>query len=77
MSADGEQLVPVFVPALSAVLLNAEDKKGGPLTRDEVIRISISGHRDSAWSRNCNWSGGKRQSVRSELEMLVCWVRLL
>lgn len=39
MSDDGEELVPFFMPALSAVLLNAEDKKGEPLTYDEVIRI--------------------------------------
>ena len=35
MSAD-ENLVPLFVPALSAVLLAAEDKKGEPLAHDEV-----------------------------------------
>ena len=39
MSADDEQLVPVFVPALSATLLAAEDKKSAPLTHDEVTRI--------------------------------------
>jgi len=39
MTAGDEQLVPVFVPALSAVLLSAEDKKGEPLNHDEVIRI--------------------------------------
>lgn len=39
MTTDEEELVPVFVPALSAVLLSAEDKKGEPLTYDEVIRI--------------------------------------
>ena len=39
MSTDDEQLVPVFVPALSATLLSAEDKKGEPLTHDEVIHI--------------------------------------
>jgi uncharacterized protein YegJ (DUF2314 family) len=38
MSDDNEKLVPVFMPALSVVLLNAEDKKGEPLTYDEVIR---------------------------------------
>lgn len=40
-----EELVPVPIPALVAVLLNTEDKKGSPLTQIEVIRI-----RDSA---NC------------------------
>jgi len=39
MPTDDQQLVPVFVPALSATLLSAEDKKGEPLTHDEVIRI--------------------------------------
>lgn len=32
-------LVPVFIPALSALLLAAEDKKGSALTRDEVIDL--------------------------------------
>ncbi len=39
MTTDDEQLIPVFMPALSAVLLSAEDKKGEPLSYDEVIRI--------------------------------------
>jgi hypothetical protein len=39
MSEDAEQLVPVFIPALSAVLLNAEDNKGAPLTYEDVIQI--------------------------------------
>jgi hypothetical protein len=41
MSRDDEQPVwfPVFVPALFEVLLSAEDKKGEPLTYDEVITI--------------------------------------
>ena len=39
MATDDEQLLPVFIPALSAMLLSAEDKKGEPLTHDEVIRI--------------------------------------
>lgn len=39
MTTDDEELVPVFMPALSAVLLSAEDQKGEPLTYDEVIRI--------------------------------------
>jgi uncharacterized protein YegJ (DUF2314 family) len=39
MTDNDEQLVPVFMPTLSAVLLSAEDKKGEPLTYDEVIRI--------------------------------------
>lgn len=39
MSTDDNQLVPVFVPALAAVLIGAEDKKGAPLTYDEVIQL--------------------------------------
>ena len=39
MANDDEQLVPIFMPALSAVLLSAEDNKGEPLTYDEVIQI--------------------------------------
>lgn len=32
MTHEDEELVPVFVPALSALLLSVEDKKGEPLT---------------------------------------------
>jgi hypothetical protein len=38
MAAD-ELLVPVFVPALVAVLQQAEADKGEPLTEEEVIAI--------------------------------------
>ena len=38
-----DKLVPIFIPALVAVLLNREQAKGSPLTEDEVIKI-----RDSA-----------------------------
>ena len=34
-----EKLVPVFIPALVAILVNAEDKKGSPLSYEEVIDI--------------------------------------
>lgn len=34
-----EKLVPVFIPALVAILVNVEDKKGSPLSYDEVIEI--------------------------------------
>lgn len=34
-----EELIPFFTPALSAVLLAAEDKKGSPLTVDEVLEV--------------------------------------
>lgn len=36
---DDKDLIPVFMPALSAILINAEDKKGSPLDADEVIEI--------------------------------------
>ncbi len=36
---DDEELVPVFVPQLSVVLITAEDKKQRPLTNDEVIEL--------------------------------------
>jgi uncharacterized protein YegJ (DUF2314 family) len=39
MASEDEALVPVCIPALSAVLLHAEDQKGKPLSYDEVIRI--------------------------------------
>jgi hypothetical protein len=38
MAAEGEQLVPVFMPALGPLLIHAEDLKGEPLSHDEVIR---------------------------------------
>ncbi|MFZ6735165.1 DUF2314 domain-containing protein [Undibacterium sp. Ji42W] len=34
-----EKLVPVFIPALVAILVNVEDKKGSHLSYDEVIEI--------------------------------------
>ncbi len=39
MSTDNQELIPVFVPSLSAILVNAEDKKDTPLNHDEVTRI--------------------------------------
>ncbi len=39
MTDNDDELIPVFVPALGAVLINAEDKKGEPLTPDEVLSI--------------------------------------
>lgn len=36
---NSEELVPVFIPALVALLVHFEDKKGSPLTQDEVIAI--------------------------------------
>lgn len=40
---DAEELIPIPVPALVAVLLNKEKEKGSPLSESEVIDI-----RDSA-----------------------------
>lgn len=39
MAETKKALVPVFIPALGAVLLAAEDKKGSPLDQKEVITI--------------------------------------
>ncbi len=34
-----DQLVPVFIPALVALLIRAEELNGAPLTRGQVIAI--------------------------------------
>jgi len=39
IQADNEELVPLFIPALSAILLAAEKQKGAPLTKEEVLDI--------------------------------------
>lgn len=36
---DEADLIPVFIPALGAILIVAEDKKGEPLTMDEVLSL--------------------------------------
>jgi hypothetical protein len=36
-------LIPTFVPALVAILLNQEHEKGRPLTEDEVLEIRDKG----------------------------------
>lgn len=38
-SSKEPQLVPVFMPSLSALLVNAEGNKGAPLTEQEVLAI--------------------------------------
>lgn len=43
MESDNDDLVPVFMPALAVLLVHAEDKKGTPLTKDEVYSIRDSG----------------------------------
>jgi uncharacterized protein YegJ (DUF2314 family) len=40
---DTDDLVPVFMPALVVLLVHAEDKKGSPLSKDEVHAIRDSG----------------------------------
>jgi len=39
MTDESEELIPYFIPSLSAILVNAEDEKGSPLEYDEVITI--------------------------------------
>jgi len=39
-----EPLVPVFMPALVAVLLNKDKAKGSPLTEAEVLKIRDACH---------------------------------
>lgn len=39
MSSDDDNLVPAFIPALVVLLVHAEDKKGEPLSADEVHAI--------------------------------------
>ena len=34
-----EKMTEVFIPALVAMLVRAEELAGGPLTKDEVLRI--------------------------------------
>jgi hypothetical protein len=41
--AENSELVPVFIPALAALLLDAEEKKGAPLTENEVLYIRDKG----------------------------------
>ena len=36
---ENDDLIPVFIPALSAILINAEDKKEAPLVENEVLDI--------------------------------------
>ena len=39
MKKRDEQLAPIPIPALIAILLKSEHEKGSPLTEDEVLRI--------------------------------------
>ena len=38
-----ESLIPVFIPPLVTLLFQAEQRKGSPLTRDEVLAIRGGG----------------------------------
>lgn len=38
-----EPLIPVFIPALVVLLLDAERRKGSPLTEEEVLHIRDKG----------------------------------
>jgi len=44
MNPDQEEPIPVVVPALSAVLINAEDNKGEALTYEEAIEARNGAH---------------------------------
>lgn len=37
--ADDQPLVPIFMPALAPLMIEAEEIKGSPLTEAEVLRI--------------------------------------
>jgi uncharacterized protein YegJ (DUF2314 family) len=39
VESDTDNLVPVFMPALVVLLVHAEDKKGNPLTKEEVRAV--------------------------------------
>lgn len=43
MPGKKKDLIPLFMPSLSSILIHAEDKKGEPLTPDEVIRVRNNG----------------------------------
>lgn len=38
-NSQNDELVPVFIPALIVLLVHSEDKKGSPLTQEEVLAI--------------------------------------
>ena len=41
---DEDTVVPVFVPALVALLIHAEELNGAPLTRNQVVAIRDNAH---------------------------------
>lgn len=68
---DRDQLVPVFMPALVTLLVSAEDKKGAPLTKDE-----IHGIRDNASCVMMDSSDAAKMSAGREyrdIDPENCW----
>lgn len=71
MESDTDDLVPVFMPALVVLLVHAEDKKGTPLTKDEVHAIRDSGAcimMESGVARKMDDSRGYR-----DIDPENCW----
>ncbi|MEW4455125.1 DUF2314 domain-containing protein [Bremerella sp. JC817] len=70
MNKTEEPLIPVFIPSLGAVLLSAENKKGEPLTPDEVINI-----RDNAACIMMEASRAKAMAEKrgEDLDPENCW----
>ena len=71
VESDTDDLVPVFMPALVLLLVHAEDKKGEPLTKDEVYSIRDSGAcimMDAGDARKMDDSRGYR-----DIDPENCW----
>ncbi|MCC9609221.1 DUF2314 domain-containing protein [Blastopirellula sp. JC732] len=71
MESDSDDLVPVFMPALVVLLVHAEDKKGTPLTKEEVNAIRDKGAcimMDAARARKMDDSRGYR-----DIDPKNCW----
>ena len=71
VESDTDDLVPFFIPALVLLLVHAEDKKGEPLTKDEVHAIRDSGAcimMDAGDARKMDDSRGYR-----DIDPENCW----
>lgn len=70
MATNDGQLVPVFIPALGAILIMAEDQKGAPLSHDEVTKI-----RDSAACIMMSPADARKmEETRGwEIDPVNCW----
>ena len=71
VESDTDDLVPVFMPALVVLLVHAEDKKGTPLTKDELHAIRDSGAcimMESGVARKMDDSRGYR-----DIDPENCW----